>query len=119
MSVPVSKLKCSVVSSEVADQVLPLDEQAGRPPVRAGDGFVGRLQVDEQPSLLRDVEHVTESDRRMAGQRCRRLLHCAIAPVLAQSRERLLYRGRGPAGRHLHRYGGDAKAARAELLQLE
>src|SRR4029077_18725994 len=78
----------SVVSSEVARQLLPLDDQARRSPVWAGDGFLGGLEVGEQPSLLGRIQYVAKANRGMARKRGGRFVHRLVGACLAPRRAR-------------------------------
>src|SRR5438067_2513238 len=80
----------SVISAEVPCQLLPLDQEPSRTAVRAGDRFLRRLEISQQPALLGDIKCVTESHRGMARERRGRLLDCTIAPVLGERRQDFL-----------------------------
>src|SRR2546426_964115 len=77
----------SVISAEVPCQLLPLDQEPSRTAVRAGDRFLRRLEICQQPALLGDIKRVAESHRGMARERRGRLLDCTIAPVLGERRQ--------------------------------
>jgi hypothetical protein len=55
----------------------------------------------------------------VAGKRRCGLLHGPLTAIVGQRGKGLLNGGRCAPGRHLDRDGGDAQAARAELLVLE
>src|SRR5207247_3238060 len=108
-------LGASVVSPEVAGQLLPLDQKAGGTAVRTRDRFLSRLEVGQQPALLGDVEYVAEPHRRMARERGGGPLDRTIAAILGERGERLLDGGGRAPGRPLGRRGRGAPDRRHEL----
>src|SRR3989442_1410385 len=123
-AIPVSPTKTgtgfsSVISAEVPCQLLPLDQEPSRTAVRAGDRFLRRLEICQQPALLGDIKRVAESHRGMARERRGRLLDCTIAPVLGEGRQGFLDGGCGPSKWQLGRDGGDAQGSSSVLLLLD
>src|SRR5438270_6201819 len=89
---PVRPASPSIVAAEVALQILPIEDQAGRTSVRAGDGVLGLLQLLEEPALLGRVQPVAEADGRVAGEGRRRLLEQVLRPGIQHDREQLPHR---------------------------
>jgi len=87
--------------------------------MRARNRLVGRLQVDQEPSLLSQVQRVPKADGGVARQRRCGLLQRTFAAIVGQGGESLLDCSRRPSRRHLDRHGGDPQAARAELLVFQ
>jgi hypothetical protein len=87
--------------------------------MRARNRLFSRLEVDEESSLLGQIQRVAKTNRRVASERCRRLLQPAFAAIVRQGRERLLNCGGSAPGRHFHWDCSDPKAAWTELLVLK
>src|SRR5207245_1040839 len=92
----------SVVSSEVAGQLLPLDQKPRRAPVGTSDRLFGGLEVDQQAALLGHIEHVPELHRGMACDRRGSLLDGPVAAMLGERRQRFLDRRRRATRRKLN-----------------
>src|SRR6476659_718812 len=101
----------SVVSTEVACQILPLEEKPRRAPMRARDRLFGRLEVHQEPALLRRVQDVAEPHGGVACKRRGSLLQRPGTTIVGEGGQRLLDGSGRPARRHLYRNGCDAKAA--------
>jgi hypothetical protein len=87
--------------------------------VGARNPLVGRLEIDQEPSLLGEVQRVPKANGGVTGKGRRGLLQRPFAAIVGERGQGLLNSGGGPSRRHLDRDRRDAQAARTELFVLQ